>query len=147
MLTDSVCLAAHAVVTGEGTGSALVLCAPLSFWGGLDSQTGTIIEHGHADRGQSVAGKVLFMSRAKGSSSSSSVLAEAIRNGTGPTAIVMQTDDLIVGLGCIIASELYGVHVPIIRLSEDAWTTALAKGKHAVWLVHADAEGATLRCK
>lgn len=112
---------AHAIVTGQGRGAPLLLAEPLSFWGGYDAQQGHIVEAGHPQHGARLAGRVMLMERAKGSSSSSSVLAEAIRNGTGPAAIVMRERDLIVGLGCIVASELYGHHVPVVVVDEPTW--------------------------
>jgi predicted aconitase with swiveling domain len=51
-----------------------VFIEPLSFWGGYDTGTGTIVEQSHPAFGQSLAGVILLMARAKGSSSSSSVL-------------------------------------------------------------------------
>jgi predicted aconitase with swiveling domain len=112
---------AHTVVTGQGHGAPLLLAEPLSFWGGYDAERGCIVEAGHPQNGARLAGRVMLMERAKGSSSSSSVLAEAIRNGTGPAAIVMRERDLIVGLGCIVASELYGQHVPVVVVEESTW--------------------------
>nr|WP_256988638.1 DUF126 domain-containing protein [Bordetella genomosp. 9] len=108
----------------------LALQEPLSFWGGYDAQAGTIIEARHPQFGASLRGSCLLMARAKGSSSSSSVLAEAIRNGTGPAAIIMRERDLIVALGCIVASELYGIEVPIAVVDDASWQalTALPAG-------------------
>ena len=109
------------VVAGSAAGPAAWLDEPLSFWGGFDTSDGVVIEPAHPQRGLSLAGKVLVMAQAKGSSSSSSVLAEAIRNGTGPVAIVMRERDLIVALGCIVADELYGRTVPLAVLGDEAW--------------------------
>ena len=137
-------LVAEAVVPGIGVGPMLLLDAPLSFWGGFDSAAGTVIEAGHPQHGASLAGVVLLMERAKGSSSSSSVLAEAIRNGTGPVAIVMRERDLIVGLGCIVASELYGIEVPIVVVDGARWATLAASAPGGVLRVEArDGESAT----
>ena len=122
MLPDATILSAWLAVEGEGSGPILKLEAPLSFWGGLDSGSGLIVERTHPQFGASLSGKVLVMERAKGSSSSSSVLAEAIRNGKGPAAIVMRHPDLIVGLGCIVASELYGIHVPLVGADDALYT-------------------------
>ena len=72
---------------GERTGARLD--EPLSFWGGLDPETGTIVEVSHPQRGRSVAGRILVMPSGRGSSSSATVLAEAIRRGTGPAGIVL----------------------------------------------------------
>jgi hypothetical protein len=46
------------------------------------------------------------------------VLAEAIRAGTAPAAIVLLEPDPIVALGAIVARELYGTAVPVVVLSE-----------------------------
>jgi len=81
----------------------------------------------------------MLMGRAKGSSSSSSVLAEAVRNGTGPAAIVMRERDLIVGLGCIVASELYGLHVPVVVVDEPVWQLLAGLDDAASTELHIDA--------
>ena len=102
------------LVAGEATGPVLVLDEPLSFWGGLDAETGQIIDQRHPQVGVSVAGTVLVMPAGRGSSSGSSVLAEAIHAGTGPVAIVMLHPDEIVALGAVVADELYGETVPVV---------------------------------
>jgi predicted aconitase with swiveling domain len=102
------------LVAGEATGPALVLEEPLSFWGGIDPATGRIVDVHHPQHGASVTGTVLVMPAGRGSSSSSSVLAEAIRMGTAPSAIVLRGADPIVALGAIVARELYGVTVPVV---------------------------------
>jgi predicted aconitase with swiveling domain len=61
-----------------------------------------------------VAGKVLVMPSGRGSSSSSSVLAEAIRAGTGPAGIILGEPDRIIALGALVAAELYGRTVPVV---------------------------------
>ena len=61
------------------------------------------------------------MAHAKGSSSSSSVLAEAIRNGTGPVGIVLRERDLIISIGAIVAAELYNLDVPVVCLEPSAF--------------------------
>lgn len=104
------------LVSGEARGPALVLSEPLSFWGGLDPATGAIIDVHHPQRGAIVTGTVLVMPGGRGSSSSSSVLAEAIRAGTAPAAIVLTEPDPIVALGALVAGELYGTSIPIIEL-------------------------------
>jgi uncharacterized protein len=99
---------ATTLVAGEAEGRALVLDEPLSFWGGVDPATGDI-----------VAGRVLVMPSGRGSSSSSSVLAEAIRAGTAPAAIVLAEPDPILALGAIVARELYDVAMPVVVGSRD----------------------------
>ena len=105
---------ARTLVPGEATGEVLVLTEPLSFWGGIDPATGDVIDVHHPQRGANVAGKVVVMPGGRGSSSSSSVLAEAIRAGTAPAAIVLLEADPIVALGAIVARELYGTAVSVV---------------------------------
>ena len=107
-------MAEHVLVAGEASGAVLVLDEPLSFWGGLDTSTGLIIDQRHPQLGCSIAGSVLAMPVGRGSSSGSSSLAEAIRSGTGPVAIVMREPDEIVALGAVVADELYGICVPVV---------------------------------
>jgi len=101
---------------GTVSAEAIVLDQPLSLWGGLDPATGVVIEPRHAQRGVSVTGKVLVMAGARGSSSSSSVLAEAARAGVAPAAILLGAPDLILAVGAAVADELYQVQIPILVL-------------------------------
>lgn len=96
----------------------LVLSEPLSFWGGLDPSTGLIIDEHHPQRGECVTGKVLKMPHGRGSSSSPSVLAEALRLGTGPAAIILQHNDPIVWLGAYVAHLLYGIICPVTVVAD-----------------------------
>jgi predicted aconitase with swiveling domain len=104
----------RALTPGVARGPALVLDEPLSFWGGLDPVTGTLIDSHHPQVGQMLAGVVLSMPSGRGSSSSSYVFAEAIRAGTAPAAVVLGEADAIVALGAIVAAELYGIEVPVV---------------------------------
>src|SRR3972149_7902586 len=71
-----------------------------------------------APRGKTAGGKTRVIPGGRGSSSSSSVLAEAIRAGTAPAAIVLLEPDPIVALGAIVARELYGTSVPVVVASD-----------------------------
>lgn len=102
---------------GMAEGRALVLHEPLSFWGGVDPATGIVIDARHPQRGESVAGRVLVMPAVRGSSSSSSILAESVRAGCAPAAILMGEVDLILAVGAAVAEELYGQRVPIVQLA------------------------------
>jgi predicted aconitase with swiveling domain len=103
---------------GVATGRALRLDRPLSFWGGTDHD-GQIVDQRHEQFGIHLVGRVLLLSSGRGSSSSSSVLAEQIRVGTAPAAIVLAHADAIIATGAIVADELYGLAVPIVLLDEE----------------------------
>ncbi len=104
---------------GEADGTAVVLHEPLSLWGGLDPASGELIDAHHPQRGVALAGRVLVMPASRGSSSSASVLAEAVRAGTAPAAILLAEPDLILAIGAEVARELYGRRVPIVVLDPD----------------------------
>lgn len=93
---------------------AVILDEPLSFWGGFDASTGRIIDVHHPQHGASLTGRVVVMPGGRGSSSSASVLAEAVRAGTAPAALILGEPDLIVAVGAVVANELYGVNLPVV---------------------------------
>ncbi len=103
---------------GIAHGAALVLREPLSLWGGVDPATGVIIDARHPERGAETAGRVLVMPAVRGSSSSSSVLAELVRAGCAPAAILLGEPDLILAVGAAVGEELYGRRLPVVVLEE-----------------------------
>lgn len=116
---------------GSATGTALRLSQPLSLWGGLDPATGELIDVHHPQHGARLSGRVLVLPAARGSSSSSSVLAEAVRAGTAPAAILIGEADLILSVGAAVAEELYGRAIPIVVLAA-ADLAAIADGAQVV---------------
>jgi predicted aconitase with swiveling domain len=103
---------------GAGQGQVVAI-SPLSFWGGLDPLTGLVIDRSHPALGRSLAGTVLVMASGRGSSSSSSVIAEALRLGTAPAAIVLSEPDAILVIGAMVADALYSRSCPIAVLSPE----------------------------
>lgn len=101
------------LVPGRAEGEVVFLDDGLSFWGGFDPETGLIIERSHPQYGESLTGRVVHLPRARGSSSSSSVLAESLRLRTGPAAVVLGEPDSILVIGSLVAKLLYGVECPI----------------------------------
>jgi predicted aconitase with swiveling domain len=134
-------LRAITLTLGAASGKPLRLDEPLSFWGGLDPTTGRIIERRHPQWNANVAGRVLMMSAGRGSSSGSAALAEAIRIGVGPAAILLLARDPIVVVGAMVAAELYGRHCPVLLASEGDWDRLAAVTRLTV---EARARGATI---
>jgi predicted aconitase with swiveling domain len=104
---------------GVASGEVVVLEEPLSFWGGVDAREGIVVSEHHPQFGILLRARVLVMPSGRGSSSSSSVLAEAIRLGTAPAGILLREADPIVVLGAVVARELYGVELPVLALDEE----------------------------
>ena len=107
------------IIPGEAEGVALVSAEPLSFWGGYDYKTGTIIDQRHPLAGQCAAGRVLGVPFTRGSSTTTAVLLEAVRAGTAPAAILTTGVDSFFALASIVADVLYGEPVPLIALAGD----------------------------
>lgn len=122
----------EALTFGQARAKTLVLDEPISFWGGVDENTGRVIDTHHPQLGASVAGIILVLRCGRGSSSSSSVLAECLRNGVGPAAIVLAEPDPILALGALVAAELYGVAMPVVVLGAAAYAACAAAGVLAV---------------
>jgi uncharacterized protein len=91
---------------------ALILTAPISFWGGVDPKTGDIIDARHPERGRNIAGVVVGLPGTIGSSSASAVLLELVHCGKAPAALLMPEPDAILLLGLIVAREM-GLPVPM----------------------------------
>ena len=103
---------------GTGTGAVLPLGEPLSFWGGVDPE-GTVVDIHHPQHGSSLTGRVVAMRSGRGSSSSAAVLAELIRAGRAPAALLLAQPDSIVVVGALVAAEIYSVSLPVVELPPD----------------------------
>lgn len=98
---------AEILVQGQATrADALVLTAPISFWGGVNPKTGLIADVRHPQHGVSITGKVLCLRGTIGSSSAAAVLLELVSAGLAPAAIVLHEPDAILLLGLIVAQEM-----------------------------------------
>lgn len=105
------------LIGGRAEGLALVSAEPLSFWGGYDPQTGEIIDRRHPLSGANAAGRILALPAARGSSTTTAVLLEAIRLGTAPLALLTNGPDTFFALASIVADELYGRPLPLLALA------------------------------
>ena len=91
------------VVGGTAEGEALVCRDSVSFYGGVDPDTGIINEPGHACYGKSVTGKVFVFPAGKGSTVGSYVIYRMKKQGTAPAAIVNVETEAILATGCVIS--------------------------------------------
>ena len=103
---------------GQASGTALVTKVPLSFWGGYDHRTGEIIDRRHPLAGQNAAGRVLVLPYARGSSTTTAVLLEALRAGTAPAAILTTGAETFFALAAIVAGEMYRRSFPVVIIQE-----------------------------
>ncbi|MCL5998104.1 MAG: DUF126 domain-containing protein [Chloroflexi bacterium] len=121
------------IYRGKVAGEALVSHMGISFFGGVDPDTGIVVERGHELEGQSVSGKILVFPTGKGSTVGSYTLYRLKHAGKAPAAIVNAECETITAVGCIIAEIPCVDHVPIDLIQD-----------HTQIIVDADA--ATIEC-
>jgi uncharacterized protein len=91
------------ISAGGASGEALVTSMGISFFGGVDPETGQVVEKGHELEGQSIAGRVLVFPTGKGSTVGSYTLYRLKKAGLAPAAIVNAEAETITAVGCIIS--------------------------------------------
>ena len=106
------------LVGGAATGTLVTLAEPLSFWGGVDEETGDIIDGHHPQVGTSLRGTALMTGATRGSSSSTSTLLECIRRGTAPALLLLTEADPILVIAAVVAWEIYGRGPSVVLLSK-----------------------------
>lgn len=109
-------LQGRTIYQGTASGEALVTTMGISFFGGVDPDTGIIVEKGHDLEGQSISGKVLVFPSGKGSTVGSYTLYRLKMNGVAPAAIINAECETITAVGCIIAEIPCVDQVPIEQL-------------------------------
>ena len=104
------------IYKGRAEGEALVTQMGISFFGGVDPDTGIVVERGHELEGQTISGKVLVFPTGKGSTVGSYTLYRLKQNGNAPVAIINAECETITAVGCIIAGLPCVDHIPIAQI-------------------------------
>lgn len=125
-------LVGECLVPGSAAGEVLFSDVPLSFMGGVDPFTGIVTDIHHPLHGQCVSGRVLAIPSGRGSCSGSGVVVEMLVHGSAPAALVFGHHESILTLGVVIARELFGPAVPVVRLAEEDFATMRAATTVAV---------------
>ena len=130
------------------TRNALHSTAGISFWGGIDPLTGTVIDQTHPLCGECVSDKVLCIPGGRGSCTGSQVMLELILNGRAPHAIITRDPDPILCTGAIVAEEFFGdecrgnMAVPIIcALGEENFARLAEDDSDALTITRAREDG------
>ena len=114
-------LKGRSIYAGQAEGQALVTKMGISFFGGVDPETGVVVERGHELEGQSIAGRVLVFPSGKGSTVGSYTLYRLKHAGLAPAAIVNLECETITAVGCIIAEIPCVDMVEIGELRSGEW--------------------------
>jgi predicted aconitase with swiveling domain len=111
------------IFKGKAEGEALVTSMPISFYGGVDPNTGVVLEKGHELQGKSIAGKVLVFPQGKGSTVGSYTLYRMKKNGTAPAAMINRETETIVAVGAIISEIPFVDKVDVSKIKTGAKVT------------------------
>ncbi len=104
------------IYKGKAEGQALVTSMPISFYGGVDPNTGIVLEKGHELQGQSIKGKILVFPQGKGSTVGSYTLYRMKKNGTAPAAMINKETETIVAVGAIISEIPFVDKIDLARI-------------------------------
>ena len=96
-------LSGRKIYKGVVEADALVTNDAISFYGGIDPDTGKVVEAGHELEGVKITGKILVFPTGKGSTVGSYTMYRMMKNKTAPAAIVNEQIDTIIAVGCIIS--------------------------------------------
>lgn len=106
---------------GHAAGRALVSPVPIGFLGGVDPETGVVIECDHPLVGECITGRVLIFPTGKGSTVGSYTMCQLARNGLAPAAIINQEADPVVAVGAILAEIPMVDQVDVAVFRADDW--------------------------
>ncbi|KON27519.1 hypothetical protein AC481_04615 [miscellaneous Crenarchaeota group archaeon SMTZ-80] len=109
------------IYKGKALGKPIITKQNISFYGGVDPDTGVITEKGHELEGKSVANKILAFPTGKGSTVGSYVLYRLKKNDKAPAAILNEKCDPIVAVGCIISEIPCIDGIDIKKISKDTF--------------------------
>ncbi|MBO9629668.1 MAG: DUF521 domain-containing protein [Shinella sp.] len=123
-------LSARSILAGTASGPIIAAGEALSFWGGVDPATGRVIDVHHPLHGKTITGGILMMPSSRGSCTGSGVLLDLALTGRAPAALVFSEAEDVLTLGALIAAEMFGRSLPVLRLSHAAYD-ALCRAKTA----------------
>lgn len=89
---------------GKATGELIVSNEAISFLGGVNPETGEVIDSNHELNGQSIKDKILFIPGGKGSTVGSYVIFQMMKNKTAPKAIICLNAEPIIATGAIMSN-------------------------------------------
>ncbi len=125
-------LQGRVIQPGEARGQALVTDEPIGLLGGIDPETGLVVDADHPLAGCSVEGRVLVFPTGKGSTVGSYVLYQLARHGKAPAALVNARCEAIVAVGAIIAGIPAVDQVDITQVASGDWVRIEEGGRIVV---------------
>ena len=117
---------------GQARGQALVTQEPISFLGGIDAETGRVVDPRHPLAGCDVTGRILVFPNGKGSTVGSYVIYQLARNGHAPAALINARCEAIVAVGAIISGLPAVDGIDISQIAPGDWVRVEEGGRVVV---------------
>jgi predicted aconitase with swiveling domain len=127
-------LIGRSIYAGFAVGEALVTSMNISFFGGIDPETGVVVERGHELEGQCIAGKILIFPTGKGSTIGSYTLYRLKKAGKSPLAIINAECEPITAVGCIISGIPCVDKIPVTNFITGTQVTV--DGEQGIVVLH-----------
>jgi cis-L-3-hydroxyproline dehydratase len=118
---------AQLIVAARARGKVLLCDEGLSFWGGVDPETGVIVDAHHPQHGEALAGRVVMMPTSRGSCTGSGVLLDLALAGNAPAALIFHEAEDILTLGAMIAARMFDRRIAVLRLSNEEYAALAHK--------------------
>ncbi|MCW5707313.1 aconitase X [Shinella sp.] len=137
-------LSARSLLSGTAAGPVIATGEALSFWGGVDPATGRVIDVHHPLHGVTITGGILMMPSSRGSCTGSGVLLDLALTGRAPAALVFSEAEDVLTLGALIAAEMFGKSLPVLRLSQATFDALCRAGTARIGETAIEADGLTI---
>ena len=134
----------RSILAGMADGPVIASSEALSFWGGVDPATGTVIDVHHPLHGTCLTGSILMMPSSRGSCSGSGVLLDLVLTGRAPAAVIFSEAEDVLTLGALIASELFGKTLPVLRVAPEAFAALSRASAARISTTAIEADGLSL---
>ncbi|MGG6897272.1 aconitase X [Rhizobium sp. BR 315] len=135
---------ARSIMGGTAEGRVVATQEALSFWGGVDPATGRVIDIHHPLHGECLTGTVLMMPSSRGSCTGSGVLLDLALTGRAPAALVFCEAEDVLTLGALVAAEMFGRQLPVVRLRPDVFASLSEAKTIAIEAAAIVADGQTI---
>ena len=104
------------IIPADISGDILLCDEGLSFWGGVNADTGVIQDALHPQFGECLAGRIVLMPTSRGSCTGSGVLLNLAMIGRAPAALVFREAEDVLTLGAVVTARMFNLHIAVVRL-------------------------------
>jgi len=111
---------------GYADGTLTVLEEALSFWGGYDPKSGTVIDRQHPQVGVSISDRIVALPASRGSAGTPAGVAESLRLRHGPRGVILRAVDVNIAIGAAVAAQLYECAVPVVTVTADDYSRLIS---------------------